>query len=83
MSLKVLYEDNHLIAVYKPAGVLTQGDKTGEASLMDQVKYYLKNKYQKAGQCFFRTAPPFGSAGGRHCAFLQNQQRRVPPLRAV
>ncbi len=52
MSLKVLYEDNHLIAVYKPAGVLTQGDKTGEASLMDQVKYYLKNKYQKPGNVF-------------------------------
>ena len=52
MPLKVLYEDNHLIAVYKPAGILVQGDKTGEVSLMDEVKYYLKNKYQKPGNVF-------------------------------
>ena len=30
MNIKVLYEDNHIIAVYKPAGVLTQGDRTGD-----------------------------------------------------
>ena len=52
MSLRVLYEDNHLIAVYKPAGVLVQGDKTGDRSLMDEVKEYLKEKYQKPGNVF-------------------------------
>lgn len=52
MDLKILYEDNHLIAVYKPAGILVQEDKTGDASLLDQVKYYLKNKYHKPGQVF-------------------------------
>lgn len=52
MDLKVLYEDNHLIAVYKPAGVLVQGDKTGDATLMDEVKYYLKQKYHKLGKVF-------------------------------
>jgi 23S rRNA pseudouridine1911/1915/1917 synthase len=52
MSVTVLYEDNHLIAVYKPAGVLVQGDKSGDASLMDNVKEYLKNKYQKPGNVF-------------------------------
>jgi 23S rRNA pseudouridine1911/1915/1917 synthase len=30
----ILYEDNHIIAVYKPAGILTQADKTGDTSLM-------------------------------------------------
>lgn len=50
MALRVLYEDNHLIAVYKPAGVLVQGDKTGDATLMDEVKYYLKQKYHKTGK---------------------------------
>ncbi len=48
----VLYEDNHLIAVYKPAGILVQGDETGDASLMDEVKDYLKEKYQKTGNVF-------------------------------
>ena len=52
MSLKVLYEDNHIIAVLKPAGVLTQGDRTGDKSLMDMVKDYLKEKYKKPGNVF-------------------------------
>jgi len=51
-NLKVLYEDNHIIAVYKPSGVLTQGDRSGEASLMDDVKKYLKEKYNKPGNVF-------------------------------
>jgi 23S rRNA pseudouridine1911/1915/1917 synthase len=50
--LKVLYEDNHIIAVVKPAGVLTQGDGSGEKCLMDMVKDYLKEKYNKPGQVF-------------------------------
>lgn len=52
MKIRVLYEDNHLIAVYKPAGILVQGDKTGDATLMDGVKYYLKQKYNKPGNVF-------------------------------
>jgi len=50
--IKILYEDNHIIAVYKPAGVLTQGDRSGEPSLMDDVKEYLKEKYKKPGNVF-------------------------------
>ncbi len=52
MELKILYEDNHLTAVYKPAGILVQEDKTGDPSLLDQVKYYLKNKYHKPGNVY-------------------------------
>jgi len=50
--IKVLYEDNHIIAVVKPAGVLTQGDRTGDENLMDMVKDYLKEKYKKPGNVF-------------------------------
>jgi len=50
--VKVLYEDNHLIAVFKPAGILVQGDETGDECLMDEVKAYLKEKYNKPGQVF-------------------------------
>lgn len=50
--LNILYEDNHLIAVYKPAGILVQGDKSGEVSLMDEMKDYLKKKYNKPGNVF-------------------------------
>lgn len=52
MELKVLYEDNHLIAVFKPAGILVQGDKTGDVCLIDEVKEYLKQKYNKPGNVF-------------------------------
>lgn len=51
-ELQVLYEDNHLIAVYKPAGVLVQEDETGDVCLMDEVKEYLKEKYHKPGEAF-------------------------------
>ena len=50
--LKVLYEDNHIIAVAKPSGMLTQGDKTGDVSLFIEVKKYLKEKYSKSGSVF-------------------------------
>jgi 23S rRNA pseudouridine1911/1915/1917 synthase len=52
MDIKVLYEDNHIIAVEKSAGVLTQGDKSGDVSLFDEVKDYLKEKYKKPGNVF-------------------------------
>ncbi|MES3031519.1 MAG: RNA pseudouridine synthase [Patescibacteria group bacterium] len=50
--IKVLYEDNHLIAVYKPAGILVQGDKSGDISLLDEVRTYIKKTYNKPGNVF-------------------------------
>jgi 23S rRNA pseudouridine1911/1915/1917 synthase len=50
--MHVLYEDNHCIAVVKPARVLTAGDQTGDLSLLDTVKDYLKQKYNKPGKVF-------------------------------
>lgn len=52
MEIRVLYEDNHLIAVNKPAGWLVQGDSTGDTTLADWVKVYIKNRYQKPGDVF-------------------------------
>jgi 23S rRNA pseudouridine1911/1915/1917 synthase len=52
MSLEVLYEDNHLIAVNKKTGDLVQGDHTGDEPLSEKVKTYLKDKYQKPGNVF-------------------------------
>ena len=48
-KLNVLYEDNHIIVVVKPYNVLSQGDSTGDASIMDMVKDYIKKKYNKPG----------------------------------
>lgn len=57
-KIKVLYEDNHIIAVVKPAGVLTQPSHEASAGaaqgvcIFDDVKRYLKEKYQKPGNVF-------------------------------
>ncbi len=48
----VLYEDNHLVAVYKPAGLLVQGDASGAPTLMDAVKAWLARTYGKPGNVF-------------------------------
>ena len=50
--MKVVYEDNHIIIVYKESGEIVQGDKTGDRPLSDLVKAYIKEKYQKPGEVF-------------------------------
>lgn len=52
----IIYEDNHLLAINKPAGWLVQGDRTGDATLTDWGKNYLKEKYQKPGAVFLHPA---------------------------
>jgi len=49
---EILYEDNHIIAVYKRSSDLAQGDKTGDVSLDTEVKKYLAEKYKKPGEVF-------------------------------
>ena len=53
--MEVLYEDNHIIIVNKAAGEIVQGDKTGDATLADAVKSYIKEKYAKPGEVFLGT----------------------------
>ena len=48
----MLHEDNHIIAINKRVGDIVQGDKTGDQSLSDVVKGYLKEKYNKPGEVF-------------------------------
>jgi 23S rRNA pseudouridine1911/1915/1917 synthase len=48
----VIYEDNHLLVVNKSAGVLVQGDKTGDKTLTDYCKDYIAKKYDKPGAVF-------------------------------
>lgn len=50
--LKVLFEDNHLIAVNKPSGLLVQADITGDRTMADYVKLYIKDRYNKPGDVF-------------------------------
>lgn len=50
--LDVLYEDNHCLAIVKPARILTVGDRTGDVALLDLARVYLKEKYKKPGNVF-------------------------------
>jgi 23S rRNA pseudouridine1911/1915/1917 synthase len=54
--MKVVYEDNHIIIVYKESGEIVQGDKTGDVPLSDIVKDYIKEKYHKPGAVFLGVA---------------------------
>lgn len=48
----VVYEDNHLLVVNKRAGILVQGDRTGDKTLTDYCKDYIAKKYDKPGAVF-------------------------------
>ncbi|MCD8210666.1 MAG: RNA pseudouridine synthase [Prevotella sp.] len=50
--MQVVYEDNHIIIVNKLSGEIVQGDKTGDKTLIDDVKLYIKKKYAKKGEVF-------------------------------
>ncbi len=51
-ALDILFEDNHLLAINKPAGILVQGDSTGDKPLVEVCKDYLAAKYKKPGAVF-------------------------------
>ena len=50
MDLKILYEDNHLIVVVKPAGILSQADNTNDSDMLTLLKNYIKEKYMARGR---------------------------------
>ena len=50
--LDVLFEDNHCIVVAKQAGDLMVGDSTGDETLLDRTKQYIRDRYQKPGNVF-------------------------------
>ena len=52
LSMKIIYEDNHIIVVNKEPGEIVQGDKTGDTPLSEIIKDYLKEKYNKPGNVF-------------------------------
>lgn len=49
---EIIYEDNHIIIINKPFGILSQGDSSGVPSLIEIIKEYIKNKYNKTGDVF-------------------------------
>jgi 23S rRNA pseudouridine1911/1915/1917 synthase len=52
MQEQIVFEDNHLLVINKKAGQLVQGDKTGDLSLLDLLKNFIKVRDQKPGNVF-------------------------------
>jgi 23S rRNA pseudouridine1911/1915/1917 synthase len=50
--LKILYDDNHCLAIAKPPGALMIGDETGDETLLDLAKQWVREKYNKPGKVF-------------------------------
>jgi len=51
-DLEILYEDNHVIVVYKKENVLSQGDSTNDLDQLTMIKNYIKEKYEKKGNVY-------------------------------
>ena len=52
MDLEIIYEDNHIIVVKKPVGILSQEDHTNDLDMLTLIKKYIKEKYNKPGNVF-------------------------------
>ena len=50
--MRILYEDNHIIAVVKPMNMPVQADDSGDPDLLSEVKAYIKQKYGKPGEAY-------------------------------
>jgi len=50
--MQIIYQDNHLLVVNKPAGQLVQGDQTGRSTLLEEAKTWLKETFNKPGNVF-------------------------------
>ena len=74
MSIKILYEDNHLLALDKPAGLLTQPNETISNSLETQAKAFIKGRDQKPGNVFLHAIHRLDSAASGIVLFAKTQK---------
>ena len=52
ITLKIIYEDNHIIVAQKPVNIPSQGDKTGDIDMLTIIKQYIKEKHNKPGNVY-------------------------------
>ena len=74
MSIKILYEDNHLLALDKPAGLLTQPSETVSNSLETQAKAFIKERDQKQGNVFLHAIHRLDSQASGIVLFAKTQK---------
>ena len=52
LMFEILHEDNHIIVAQKPQNTIIAGDITGDESMFDILKQYIKEKYNKPGEAY-------------------------------
>ena len=83
MNLEVLYEDNHCLAVNKPAGLPSQGDESARRALVDRGVAVSQGTVRQTGKRLRRAGASARSADVRRRAARQDEQGRGPAGRAV
>lgn len=83
MTLDVVYEDNHLLVLNKPHGLLTQPSGTDLDSLEDRAKAWLKKKYGKTGNVFLQAIHRLDRAAGGIVVFAKTSKALARLTKAV
>ncbi len=81
-ELKVFYEDNHIIVVEKTPNIPSQSDKTNDISMMEIIKQYLKEKYNKNGKIYLGLIHRLDRPVGRSDGFCKNIKSSLKIKRA-
>ncbi|MFQ5728861.1 MAG: RluA family pseudouridine synthase [Waddliaceae bacterium] len=74
MNLAVVYEDNHLLVVKKPSGMLTQPSGTLQENLEDLAKRWIKKKYRKKGNVFLEAVHRLDKAASGIVVFAKTSK---------
>jgi len=72
--VKVIYEDNHLLVVEKPVNILSQSDQTNDKDMVNLLKKYLKDKYNKPGNVFVGLVHRLDRAVGGVMVFVKTSK---------
>ena len=71
-NLKIIYEDNHIIVVEKIPNIPSQADKTGDTDMLEIIKKYIKEKYNKPGDVYLGLVPRLDRPVGRSYGICKN-----------
>lgn len=71
-NLKIIYEDNHIIVVEKIPNIPSQADKTGDTDMLEIIKKYIKEKYNKPGNVYLGLVHRLDRPVGRGYGICKN-----------
>ncbi len=72
--MQIVYEDNHIIVVIKPQNQPTQKDQSGDIDLLNEIKDYIKQKYNKPGEAFIGLVHRLDRPTGGLMVFARNSK---------